>query len=104
MYNFSSLLQLAPQLFYQLYTIHGYLCGRFLPLVYCSIFGKSKDIYGEIFDVVLQHLSQYPKSITIDFEKAIENVLKQKLPMTTISFCVFHFKKALWRQIQVSTD
>ena len=70
----------------------------------CSISGKSEDIYDEVFDVVLQHLSQRPKSITIDFEKAVENVVKQKLPMTTISFCFFHFKKALWKQIQVSTD
>ena len=59
--------------------------------MYCSISGKSEGIDGEVFDVVLQHLSQRPKSITIDFEKAVENVVKQKLPMTTISFCFFHF-------------
>ena len=104
MHNFSPLLQLAPQLFYQLYIVHGYLCGALLPLVYCSISEKSEDIYGQIFDVVLQHLSQRPKLVTIGFEKALENVVKQKLPMTTISFGFFHFKKALWRQIQVSTD
>ena len=100
MHNFSPLLQLAPQLFYQLYTIHGYFCERLLSLVYCSISGKSEGIYGEVFDAVLQRLSQHSKSITIDFE----NVVKQKLLMTTISFCFFHFKKALWGQIQVSTD
>ena len=44
MHKFSPLLRLAPQLFYQLYTIHGYLCGRLLPLVYCSISGKSEDM------------------------------------------------------------
>ena len=81
-------------MFYQLYTIHGYLCGRLLPLVYRSISGKSEDIYGEVFDVVLQYLSQHPKSVTIDFEKAVENVVKQKLPMTTISFWFFHLKKS----------
>ena len=105
MHNFSPLLQLAPQLFYQLYTIHRYLCGWLLPLVYCSISGKSEDIDSEVFDVVLQYLSQRPKLVTIDFEKVVENVVKQKLPITTISFCFFfHFKKALWKQIQVSTD
>ena len=89
-------------MFYHLYTIHGHLCGRSLPLVYCSISGKCRDIYNEVFGVVFKHLSQRPKSITIDFEKAVENVVKQQLPMTTISFCFFHFKKALWKQIQVS--
>ena len=78
MHNFSLLLQLAPELFYQLHTIHGYSYGRLPPLVYCSISGKSEDIYDEIVDIIFQHLSQRPKSITIDFEKAVENVVKQK--------------------------
>ena len=95
MHNFSPLLQLAPLLFCQLYAIHGYLCGRLLLLVYCSIFRKSEDIYGEIFDVVLRHLPHRPKSMSIDFETAVENAVKQKLSMTPISFCFFHFKKAL---------
>ncbi|CAF5111642.1 unnamed protein product, partial [Rotaria magnacalcarata] len=59
-----------------------------------------EDTYGEIFDIILKNLSQRPKSITIDFEKAVENVVRQQLPMTTIGFCFFHFKKALWKQIQ----
>ncbi|CAM4846255.1 unnamed protein product, partial [Rotaria magnacalcarata] len=92
--------KLCPQLFYQLYTIHGHLCGRSLPLVYCYVAGKDEDTYGEIFDIILKNLSQRPKSITIDFEKAVENVVRQQLPMTTIGFCFFHFKKALWKQIQ----
>ncbi|CAF4598316.1 unnamed protein product, partial [Rotaria sp. Silwood1] len=57
-------------------------------------------IYNEIFDVILKHVSQRPRSITIDFEKSVENAVKQNLPMTTISFCFFHFKQNLWRQIQ----
>ena len=73
-------------MFYQLHTIHDYVCGRLLPLVYCSIAGKS----------------QRPKTITIDFKKSVENAVKQHLPMTTISFCFFHFKQNLWRQMQVS--
>ena len=45
--------------------------------------------------MVLKHLSQRPKSITIDFEKAVENVVKQKLPLTTIGFCFFFISKKL---------
>ncbi|CAF1128681.1 unnamed protein product [Rotaria sordida] len=77
--------RIAPQLFHQLYTIHGILCGRSLPLVYCIISGKSEEIHDEMFDVVLKHISQRPKSITIEYEKAVLNVIKQKLPMTTHS-------------------
>jgi len=71
-------------------------------LVYCSIAGKSQAIYDEMFDVTFKHVSQRPKSITIDFETSVENAVKQYLPMTTISFCFFRFKQNLWRQIQVS--
>ena len=88
-------------MFYQLYTVHGFVCGRALPLVYCSISGKSETIYGELFDVILNHISQRPKTITMDFEKAVENVIKDKLPTTTVTYCFFHFKQALWRKVQV---
>jgi hypothetical protein len=70
--------------------------------VFCSISGKSEEIYAEMFDFVLKHLSQRSKSITIDFEKSVENFVKQQMPVINISFCFFHYKKALWRQIQVS--
>ncbi|CAM4892202.1 unnamed protein product, partial [Rotaria socialis] len=48
-------------------------CGRSLPLVYCSIAGNSQAIYDEMFDVILKNVYPHPKSITIDFEKAVKN-------------------------------
>ncbi|CAF0913032.1 unnamed protein product [Didymodactylos carnosus] len=95
--------KVAPQLFYQLYTIHGFIRGRSVPLVYALLPGKSEAVYGELFNVLVQNVNKHPKSITIDFERAVENVIKQKLPTTTISGCFFHFKQALWRKIQVHT-
>lgn len=74
-----------------------------MPSVYCMIAGKAEERYEEMFDVILDHVSLRPKSITIDFEKAMENVIKRKLPATDITFCFFHFKQALWRKITVST-
>ncbi|CAF1311074.1 unnamed protein product [Rotaria sordida] len=68
---------------FKLYTIHGFICGRSLSSDYCIISGKSEHLYGEVFDVILQHVSGRPKSITIDFEKAVTNVIKHKLPTTT---------------------
>ncbi len=95
---------MAPQLFYQLYVINGSLFGRSLPLVYCFTSGKDQDIYSEMFEIVLKHVSQRPKSITIDYEKAVENVVKEKLPMTNVSGCFFHFKQNLWRKLIVSIN
>ncbi|CAF1581679.1 unnamed protein product, partial [Didymodactylos carnosus] len=90
----------APQLFYQLYVIHGFIRERTLPLVYALLPGKSEAVYGELFNDLLKHVTRHPNSITIDFEEAVENIIKQKLPTTTISGCFFHFKQSLWRKIQ----
>ncbi|CAF4499777.1 unnamed protein product, partial [Rotaria sp. Silwood2] len=92
--------KIAPHLFHQLYTVHGRFCARTLPLVYCILSGKSEDIYHKMFDVVLNHVSQCPLSITVDFEKAVHNVIKQKLPQTKLNGCFFHYKQCLWRHVQ----
>ena len=55
-----------------------------------------------MFEIVLKNISQRPKSITIDYEKAVENVVKEKLPMTNVSGCFFHFKQNLWKKVTVS--
>ncbi|CAF1172092.1 unnamed protein product [Didymodactylos carnosus] len=91
--------KIAPQLIYQLYIIHGFIRGRSVPLVYALLPGKSEAVYGELFNVLVQNVNKHPKSITTDFEQAVENVIKQKLPTTTISGCFPHFKQALWRMI-----
>ena len=71
MHNFCPLLRLTPSI--ALLVVHY---SRLLMWTVAAISGKSEDVDDEIFDVVLQHLSQRPKSIIIDFE----NVVKQKLP------------------------
>ncbi|CAF3401466.1 unnamed protein product [Rotaria socialis] len=94
------IMKIAPQLFEQLYVIHGYIYGRALPLVYCMAAGTAEVLYNEVFNVILQHLSGRPKTITIGFEKAVENVIGRSLPTTSISGCFFHFKQCLWRKIK----
>jgi hypothetical protein len=84
--------------------MHGSLFGRALPSVYCFLSGKDEDLYNEIFEIVLKNVSGRPKSITIDYEKAVENVVKQKLPMTTVNGCFFHWKQNLWKKVVVSIN
>ncbi|CAF4700813.1 unnamed protein product, partial [Rotaria magnacalcarata] len=55
--------------------------------------GTAEVLYDEIFGVILQHIYGRPKTISIDFEKAVENSIKQSLPTTSISGCFFHFKQ-----------
>ena len=65
-------------------------------LVYCMLARKFEDLYGELFDVISQHVSEHPLSIITDCEKANENAIKQKLPTTLISACFFSILKCLW--------
>ena len=39
----------APTFFYQLYTIHGVVMGQLLPLAYCILTRKTRDIYEQMF-------------------------------------------------------
>jgi hypothetical protein len=87
-----------------LYSIHGSLFGRSLPMVYCYTSHLDEDIYKEIFEIVLKNVSQRPKSITIDYEKAVENAVKAKMPMTNVSGCFFHLKQNWWRKLVVSRN
>ena len=62
------------------------------------IAGKSENMYDELFDVVSQHVSGPPLSITVDFEKAVETIIKQKLPTTSISGCFFFISRNVFRE------
>ncbi|CAF4336433.1 unnamed protein product [Rotaria sp. Silwood2] len=51
-------------------------------------------------DGTFRHVTKHPRSISIDYEKAVENIVKRKMPACAISGCFFHLKKALWKKIQ----
>jgi hypothetical protein len=69
--------------------------------LYAFLSGKFENVYKKVFDVILQHVTKYPTSISIDFETAVRNDFRQQLP-TTINACFFHFKQNPWRNIRVS--
>ena len=56
-----------------MYSIHGSIRGKKLPLVYSLLPNKEQETYEELFTIVKQHVERKPKFITIDFEKAAEN-------------------------------
>ena len=45
----------APTFFYQLYTIHGVVMGQLLPLAYCILTRKTRDIYQQMFLAISDH-------------------------------------------------
>ena len=85
-----------------MYSIHGSVRGKKLPLVYSLLPNKNQETCEELFRIVKQPVERKPKSITIDFEKAAENVFGALYPKRDIFGCFFHFKQCIWRNICVS--
>jgi hypothetical protein len=94
--------QVAPKLFQQMYSIHGTVRGKTVPLVSALLPNKQQTTYEELFRIVDQRVTNKPKHITIDFEKGAENALGTIFPRSQIFGCFFHFKQAIWRNICVS--
>lgn len=41
-----------------------------------------------------------PKTIMVDFEKAVMNQINYEFPETEIKWCFFNFSQCIWQQIQ----
>ena len=91
----------APDLFYQLYTVHGVYNGVAVPFVYGYLAGKSEEIYNEFFTVVHRKTIGEPEIIISDFEMAAINAMKSVFPVTTELFgCLFHLTQNIFGHVK----
>ena len=88
-------LYVAPQLFKQMYSIHGSVRGEKLPLVYSLLPNKKQATYEELFRIIEQHIEHKPKYATIDFEKGAENAFSVVFRQCDVFGCFFHFKQCI---------
>lgn len=91
--------------FKQLFTIHGYKDGHYLPLVFCLLNDKYSKTYENCFKHVVDQCRKNgllfkPSKITIDFEKAIHNAVNCTWPNVEIVGCRFHLSQSWFRKIQ----
>ena len=63
-----------------MYSIHGVLREKTLPLLYSLLPNKKQETYEKLFRIVQQHVQRKPTFITIDFEKAAENAFAIVFP------------------------
>jgi hypothetical protein len=87
---------------FQLYTIHAIFDGsRTVPLVYCIARNKNRQTYDRIFAYLRDRRNDLdPLSITVDFEQAAMDSLREYFPNAAIHGCLFHFGQCLFRKIQ----
>ena len=92
--------KVVPEVFFQLYTIHGDLGGLTLPCVYILLLNKEETTYDAAFQKLFElEPGLNPMSIMIDFEKVAINALENNF-ISVINGCFFHLSQKLYRKVQ----
>lgn len=91
----------VPLLFHQLYTIHGLKENAAVPLVYALLPDKSEATYTRLLRAMknLEPLLS-PRTVTTDYEKAMNNAFRTEFPNARLKGCFFHFTQCIFRNIQ----
>ena len=66
----------CPKYFEQLYTLHGFKNGNYVPLIYCLLPGKSENVYRVMWSHIIDICSKSGKVIScknfhVDFEFSV---------------------------------
>jgi len=77
--------QVAPELFYQLYSIRAVVHGVVVPLVYALLPNKTADTYRRFFAILMERIKHVaddeefegPRIMQVDFELAVVNTFKE---------------------------
>ncbi|RNA06718.1 hypothetical protein BpHYR1_009221 [Brachionus plicatilis] len=72
-----------------------------LPLVIALLPDKLQTTYTKVFEVLKAKLSELPISVTCDYEVVVINSIEEVFPDADIFGYFIHFKKSLWRHIQL---
>ena len=95
----------AAKYFTQLYTLHGFQNGHYIPLVFALLNGKTENAYRILLNQIISLCSGHglifnPEYMNVDFEAPVLNVIRELLPNSTIRCCRFHYGQSIWRKIQ----
>lgn len=74
-------------------------------MVYALLPNKNQQTYLKLFEFLFSFIETCPKSVMVDFEKAIHNALtkmaKKKFDLELlIQGCYFHLVSNLWKHVQ----
>ena len=97
--------KVCPKFFYQMYTLHGYKNGQYVPCVVCLLPSKTVHIYEVMFNQVKTVCANLNFNLDIsvihlDFEQAAHKAVRNVWPNVVLKGCHFHLLQAWWRKIQ----
>lgn len=91
----------APELFYQIYTIHALVDKNILPCVYALLPNKTEETYYQLFQqLLILKPNLHPISVMVDFEIGARNALVRVFPQADIKGCFFHLSQCVYRKVQ----
>lgn len=93
--------KVCPQLFFQLFTIHGIVGEWSFPCLFCLLPDKTQETYHRLFNIIKNLAPRMnPRFAIADFEIAIHNSIRRAFPNCEAQTCYFHFSQNIWRQVQ----
>lgn len=90
--------KVAPDIFYQLWVVHGLYRNRVQPFIYALLPRKTTEIYSRVLELIREHIN--PRTIIIDFEQAEEHAFRESFPDADMHGCFYHFAQSIYRKIQ----
>ena len=79
----------VPNLFSQMYTLHGYEEGHSIPCIFALTAHRTADIYTELLSFVKRERPAYaPRLIVSDYEQAALNSFSDAFPMARRHGCL----------------
>ena len=97
--------RVVPEIFSQLYTLHGFYKDCMIPMAYFLLPNKDKDTYKRMFGLLKTHalslgLTFNPPGFQLDFESSALLAIKETFPSAHRKGCFFHFTQCIWRKVQ----
>jgi hypothetical protein len=87
----------VPKFFYQLYSLHAFQNGQYIPCVFFSLRNKSKEckirMFRFLFDVCTKEkkLTLNIEQLNLDFEYTVHEAIRHFWPNIMTKGCQFHF-------------
>ena len=92
--------KVCPDLFFQLYTIHGQQNGNIYPCVFALLPNKTANTYVRFFQEVFNRVDNQPADILVDFERAAINAIQRLNGNIDVKGCFYHLSSNIWKKIQ----
>ena len=93
--------KVCPEVFYQLYTVHGQRNGRIFHCVFALLPNKHENTYNRFFQTLVNqvtNLGNDPKDLLVDFERSAINALQNR--EIEVKDCFFLRCSNIWKHVQ----